>query len=117
MVCSPFKNSLMRGVMNLYAKHLSFFLFFFRASVLDYEIPEVELEDGSLQSVLEVSLPNGQTIQPCCMNDDKGEPYVIPCTVTFKSSSPVSFTANIIFTDGKEKYDNNFFFLRCFMYC
>jgi len=78
-------------------------LFFPRASVLDFEIPEVELEDGSLQSVLKVSLPNGQSIQPCCTNDDKGEPFVIPCTVTFQSSSPVSFTASIIFTDGKEK--------------
>lgn len=75
-------------------------------SVLDYEIPEVELEDGSLQSVLEVSFPDGQSIQPCCTSDDEGEPCVIPCTVTFLSPSPVSFTTAIVFTDGKEKYDN-----------
>ena len=77
---------------------------FFRASVLDCEIPEVELEDGSVQSVLEVSFPDGQSIQPCCINDDKDEASVIPCTVTFQSSSPVTFTTAIIFTDGKEKY-------------
>lgn len=72
--------------------------------MLDCEIPEVELEDGSLQSVLEVSFPDGQSIPPCCINDDKGEPSVIPCTVTFQSPSPVTFTTAIIFTDGKEKY-------------
>lgn len=77
---------------------------FFRASVLDCEIPEVELEDGSVQSVLEVSFPDGQSIQPCCINDDKDEASVIPCTVTFQSSSPVTFITAIIFTDGKEKY-------------
>lgn len=76
-----------------------------RASVLDCEIPEVELEDGSVQSVLEVSFPDGQSIQPCCINDDKDEASVIPCTVTFQSSSPVTFTTAIVFTDGKEKYD------------
>ena len=80
------------------------YLSFFRASVLDYEVPEVELEDGSLQSVLEVSFPEGQSIQPCCTSDEEGEPCVIPCTVTFQSSSPVSFTGAVIFTDGKEKY-------------
>jgi len=72
--------------------------------VLDCEIPEVELEDGSLQSVLEVSFPDGQSIPPCCINDDKDEASVIPCTVTFQSSSPVTFTSAIVFTDGKEKY-------------
>jgi len=77
---------------------------FFRASVLDCEIPEVELEDGSVQSVLEVSFPDGQSIQPCCINDDKDEASIIPCTVTFQSSSPVTFTSAIVFTDGKEKY-------------
>lgn len=75
--------------------------------MLDYEIPEVEMEDGSLQSVLELSFPDGQSIQPCCINDDKGEPCVIPCTVTFQSSSPVSFTTAVVFTDRKERYHHN----------
>ena len=83
----------------------NFIKLYFRASVLDCEIPEVELEDGSLQSVLEVTFPEGQSIQPCCPNDDKGEPCVIPCTVTFQSLSPVTCTTAIVFTDGKEKYD------------
>ena len=72
--------------------------------MLDCEIPEVELEDGSIQSVLEVSFPDGQSIQPCCINDDKDDASAIPCTVTFQSSSPVTFATAIIFTDGKEKY-------------
>ena len=72
--------------------------------MLDYEIPQVELEDGSMQSVLEVSFPEGQSIQSCCTFEDEGEPCVIPCTATFQSSSPVSFTTAIVFTDGKEKY-------------
>lgn len=76
-----------------------------RSSVLDYEIPQVELEDGSLQSVLEVSFPEGQSIQSCCTFEDEGEPCVIPCTATFQCSSPVSFTTAIVFTDGKEKYE------------
>ena len=72
--------------------------------MLDYEIPQVELEDGSVQSVLEVSFPEGQSIQPCCTTGEEGEPCVIPCTVTFQSASPVSLTTVIVFTDGKEKY-------------
>ena len=72
--------------------------------MLDYEIPQVELEDGSLQSVLEVSFPEGQSIQSCCTFEDEGEPCVIPCTATFQCSSPVSFTTAVVFTDGKEKY-------------
>lgn len=76
-----------------------------RASVLDCEIPQVELEDGSLQSVLEITFPGGQSIQPCCTNDDNTQPCVIPCTVTFQSPSPVTCNTAIVFTDGKEKYE------------
>ena len=71
--------------------------------MIDCEIPEVELEDGSLHSVLEVYFPEGQSIQSC-LSDKEKEPYQIPCRVTFQSPSPVSFTTPIIFTDGKERY-------------
>ncbi|PFX34680.1 Calponin-likey domain-containing protein 2 [Stylophora pistillata] len=76
-----------------------------RASVLDCEIPQVELEDGSLQSVLEITFPGGQSIQPCCTNDDNNQACVIPCTVTFQSPSPVTCNTAIVFTDGKENYE------------
>ncbi|EDO32806.1 predicted protein, partial [Nematostella vectensis] len=70
------------------------------------EAPAVEMEDGSLQNVLDVCFPDGQTIKPCCV--DSGEhqdPCVIPCRITFQSPSPVSFSAMITFTDGKDRYD------------
>ena len=89
----------------------------FRSSVLDYEIPQVELEDGSLQSVLEVAFPEGQSIQPCCTSDVEGEPCIIPCTVTFQSASPVSLTTVIVFTDGKEKYVTYIIFIPVCMNC
>ncbi|XP_006816677.1 cilia- and flagella-associated protein 47-like, partial [Saccoglossus kowalevskii] len=78
---------------------------FRKETIIDVELPEVELDDGSITSVLNVTFPEGQIIQPCCSDDGDEDPFVLKCTVTFSSPKPVSFTQPVRFldTDG-----NNF---------
>ena len=67
--------------------------------MIDVELPDVELDDGSTLSVLSVTFPDGQTIQPCCAEEGHEEPFVLKCKVTFSSPRPVSFTQPIKFVD------------------
>ena len=81
------------------------FFLVYRAAVVDCEVPFVELGDGSLLSVLDVDFPDGRAIRPCCTDSSDDDPCVIACRITFQSPSPVSFTAGVQFTDGKDKYE------------
>ncbi|XP_072178621.1 cilia- and flagella-associated protein 47-like [Diadema setosum] len=72
---------------------------FRKETVIDVELPEVEVDDGSKMSVLSVTFPDGQTIQPCSADEGHKEPFVLKCKVTFCSSKPVSFTKPIKFVD------------------
>ncbi|XP_075708861.1 cilia- and flagella-associated protein 47 isoform X2 [Rhinoderma darwinii] len=74
-----------------------------RPSALKVEIPEVELDNGDRQKVFSVHFPNGQTIAGSGHLSDK-----IVCKITFKSSTPVSCLAVLLFTDE----DNNQFHLQ-----
>ncbi|XP_041462969.1 cilia- and flagella-associated protein 47-like isoform X1 [Lytechinus variegatus] len=73
---------------------------FRKETVIDVELPEVEVDDGSKVSVLSVTFPDGQTIQPCSADEGHKEPYVLKCKVTFCSPKPVSFTMPIKFVDS-----------------
>ncbi|XP_071954714.1 cilia- and flagella-associated protein 47-like isoform X2 [Antedon mediterranea] len=72
---------------------------FTKKCVIDVELPDIELEDGSTSSILSVTFPDGQTIQPCSGDDGQEEPFVLKCRVTFSSPKPVSFSQPIKFID------------------
>ncbi|XP_022089961.1 cilia- and flagella-associated protein 47-like isoform X2 [Acanthaster planci] len=72
---------------------------FRKETVIDVELPDVELDDGSKMSVLSVTFPDGQKIQPCCGDEGDEEPFILKCKVTFCSPRPVSFTQPVKFVD------------------
>ncbi|XP_033113331.1 cilia- and flagella-associated protein 47-like isoform X2 [Anneissia japonica] len=72
---------------------------FRQKNVIDVELPDIELEDGSTSSILAVSFPDGQTIQPCSVDEGHQEPFILKCRVTFCSPRPVSFSQPIKFLD------------------
>ncbi|XP_069613759.1 cilia- and flagella-associated protein 47 [Ranitomeya imitator] len=74
-----------------------------RPSILKVETPEVELDNGDCKKLFSVHFPNGQTILSSGHLDEK-----IVCKITFKSPTPVSCLADILFTDE----DNNQFHLQ-----
>ncbi|XP_040280927.1 cilia- and flagella-associated protein 47 [Bufo bufo] len=71
-----------------------------RSSILKVEIPEVELENSERKKVFSVYFPNGQTISGSSHLDEK-----IVCKIAFKSPTPVSCLADLLFTD---EYNNQF---------
>ncbi|XP_033635373.1 cilia- and flagella-associated protein 47-like isoform X1 [Asterias rubens] len=72
---------------------------FRKVTLIDVELPDVELDDGSKMSVLSVTFPDGQKIQPCCGDEGDEEPFILKCKVTFCSPRPVSFTQPVKFVD------------------
>ncbi|XP_078698604.1 cilia- and flagella-associated protein 47-like isoform X8 [Branchiostoma floridae x Branchiostoma belcheri] len=72
-----------------------------KPSSIKVEIPDIELDDGSVASVLKVDFPKGQNIQPCSQDAGQEEPFVFPCVVTFASPRPVSFSQPITFVDDE----------------
>ena len=80
-------------------KHVYYHRLHYRETVIDVELPEVEVDDGSKVSVLSVTFPDGQTIQPCSADEGHKEPFILKCKVTFTSPKPVSFTKPIKFVD------------------
>ena len=77
----------------------SFCINHIRVTLIDVELPDVELDDGSKMSVLSVTFPDGQKIQPCCGDEGDEEPFILKCKVTFCSPRPVSFTQPVKFVD------------------
>ncbi|XP_077977423.1 cilia- and flagella-associated protein 47-like [Glandiceps talaboti] len=73
---------------------------FRKETVIEVDLPDIEMDDGSTHTVLSVNFPEGQVIQPCCADDGDEEPFVLKCTVTFSSPKPVSFTQPITFQDS-----------------
>ncbi|XP_069827114.1 cilia- and flagella-associated protein 47 [Dendropsophus ebraccatus] len=74
-----------------------------RPSALKVEIPEIELDNGEWKKLFSVHFPNGQTISGSGQLSEK-----IVCKIAFKSSTPVSCLAELLFTDE----DNNQFHLQ-----
>ncbi|XP_056412134.1 cilia- and flagella-associated protein 47 isoform X3 [Hyla sarda] len=74
-----------------------------RPAALKVDIPEVELENGDREKVFSVHFPSGQTISGSGQLSEK-----IVCKIAFKSSTPVSCMAELVFTDE----DNNQFHLQ-----
>ena len=74
-------------------------------SELSLEIPPIELEDGNVVDILQVTFKDeDQTIQRCATtsNNLHGEQRDkrLSCTVTFHSLRPVSFSTRIRFIAG-----------------
>ncbi|XP_074645875.1 cilia and flagella-associated protein 47-like isoform X2 [Tubulanus polymorphus] len=71
-----------------------------KATEFEIEYPQVECEDGSKISPLEVVFLSRNIIQPCCGDDGQTEPCVIKCKLTFSSPKPVSFSKMLKFIDS-----------------
>ncbi|XP_071992034.1 cilia- and flagella-associated protein 47 isoform X2 [Engystomops pustulosus] len=65
-----------------------------RPSALKVEIPEVVLDNGDRQKLFSVHFPNGQTISGSSHLNEK-----IVCKIVFKSATPVSCLADLLFID------------------
>ncbi|XP_055888207.1 cilia and flagella-associated protein 47-like isoform X1 [Biomphalaria glabrata] len=61
--------------------------------------PEILWDDTITISPLTVTFPQGSEIKPCDGSKPEGEPWEMPCRVTFISSKPVSFCQSIVFFD------------------
>ncbi|KFP78303.1 hypothetical protein N310_01892, partial [Acanthisitta chloris] len=69
-----------------------------RQSRIQVELPELEMEDGARLSPFSVHFPLGQdTVLP-----SDGTHKVLTCWISFRSSRPVSFFGNMIFTDEED---------------
>ncbi|XP_068124444.1 cilia- and flagella-associated protein 47 [Hyperolius riggenbachi] len=69
---------------------------YFRKSSLKVDIPEIELDNGERVEVFSLSFPNGQIIDNNRYTSEK-----LSCLITFKSSSPLSCAADLIFMDDE----------------
>ncbi|XP_040600110.1 cilia- and flagella-associated protein 47 isoform X2 [Mesocricetus auratus] len=76
---------------------------YFRNSTLQFKIPTAKLLDDDEIHPLTVTFPKGRVITA----SDTGINDVLPCHLSFNSSKPVSFFANLLFCDDK----NNWFSL------
>ncbi|KAL1766472.1 hypothetical protein HispidOSU_014076, partial [Sigmodon hispidus] len=66
-------------------------------STLQFKIPTAKLLDDDEIHPLTVTFPKGRVIA----GSDTGENDVLPCHLSFSSSKPVSFFANLLFCDDK----------------
>ncbi|XP_029785500.1 cilia- and flagella-associated protein 47 [Suricata suricatta] len=76
---------------------------YFRDSTLNVQIPTVSFLDGDEAHPLSVTFPKGRVIT----GSSSGVNAPLTCSVSFKSSKPVSFFIDIIFCDNS----NNWFLL------
>ena len=70
---------------------------------MNFSIPKIELEDGSMVDILDVSFANGaDKIPKSVLRDDSDddEACSLACKISFKSARPVSFSTEIVFFVG-----------------
>ncbi|XP_063809558.1 cilia- and flagella-associated protein 47 isoform X2 [Pseudophryne corroboree] len=75
---------------------------FLRQSTLKVEIPDIVLDNGDRVKAFSVFFPNGQAVASSHHTSEQ-----VVCQISFKSSSPVSCSVDLLFTDE----DNNQFLL------
>uniref|UniRef100_A0A9L0INA6 Calponin-homology (CH) domain-containing protein n=1 Tax=Equus asinus TaxID=9793 RepID=A0A9L0INA6_EQUAS len=73
---------------------------YFRDSTLTIQIPTARLSDGDEIHPLSVTLPKGRVIR----GSPDGINTELICQLSFKSSKPVSFIANVLFCDSRNKW-------------
>nr|XP_023490286.1 cilia- and flagella-associated protein 47 isoform X1 [Equus caballus] len=73
---------------------------YFRDSTLTIQIPTARLSDGDEIHPLSVTLPKGRVIR----GSPDGINTELICQLSFKSSKPVSFIANVLFCDSRDKW-------------
>ncbi|XP_049985737.1 cilia- and flagella-associated protein 47 isoform X2 [Alexandromys fortis] len=73
---------------------------YFRNSALQFKIPTAKLLDDDEIHPLTVTFPKGRIITA----SDTGHNKELPCHLSFSSSKPVSFFANLLFCDDKDNW-------------
>ncbi|MGH0144520.1 UNVERIFIED_CONTAM: hypothetical protein FKN15_016434 [Acipenser sinensis] len=76
---------------------------YIRNSLIQAEVPEIELDDGSKFQPFSLQFPSGQTIS--ILPEGRNKP--LTCSISFKFSRPVALSFDVIFTDE----ENNRFLL------
>lgn len=71
-----------------------------RNSNLQFKIPTAKLLDDDEIQPLTVTFPKGRAI----IGSDTGINDELPCHLSFNSSKPVSFFANLLFCDDKNNW-------------
>lgn len=83
-----------------YFELIFFVLILNRDSTLTIQIPTARLSDGDEIHPLSVTLPKGRVIR----GSPDGINTELICQLSFKSSKPVSFIANVLFCDSRDKW-------------
>lgn len=83
-----------------FTKHI-----FFSDTPIDVFVPEIELEDGSVEDVLEVIFHENNIMRQSSLDLSNERTSYFKCQIRFYSKVHVSFSTHIAFTCGDIRYD------------